>query len=155
MGNIFISFVSSLSFLFLSSLFLSLISSTISSITFLPFSGRRHKMTHKGWRVVKPQHNQSKNQTQQTNWPAGGEMYSDCTVFHCRETFIITLTASLYDLYTCNVERDLEHKIIIIISKMESSYFFSLFQAQRSGESTDSISSLFSINIDHPVSIMM
>ena len=48
----------SLSFLFLSSLFLSLISSTISSITFLPFSGRWHKMTHKGWRVVKPQHNQ-------------------------------------------------------------------------------------------------
>ena len=59
MGNIFISSVSSLSFLFLSSLSLSLISSTISSITFLPFSGRRHKMTHKGWRVVKPQHNQS------------------------------------------------------------------------------------------------
>ena len=25
----------------------------------LPFSGRRHKMTHKDWRVVKPQHNQS------------------------------------------------------------------------------------------------
>ena len=59
MGNIFISSVSSLSFLFLSSLSLSLISSTISSITFLPFSGRRRKMTHKGWRVVKPQHNQS------------------------------------------------------------------------------------------------
>ena len=38
---------------------LSFISSTISSISFLPFSGRRHKMTHKGWRVVKPQHNQS------------------------------------------------------------------------------------------------
>ena len=37
------------------SLSLSFISSTIS---FLPFSGRRHKMTHKGWRVVKPQHNQ-------------------------------------------------------------------------------------------------
>ena len=31
-----------------SSLFLSFISSTISSITLLPFSGRRHKMTHKG-----------------------------------------------------------------------------------------------------------
>ena len=30
--------------------------------SFLPFSGRRHKMTHKGWRVVKPQHNQSKSQ---------------------------------------------------------------------------------------------
>ena len=32
----------------LSSLSLSFISSTISSIFFLPFSGRRHKMTHKG-----------------------------------------------------------------------------------------------------------
>ena len=30
-----------------------------SSISFLPFSGRRHKMTHNGWCVVKPQHNQS------------------------------------------------------------------------------------------------
>ena len=37
---------------------LSFISSAISSISFLPFSGRRHKMIHKGWRVVKPQHNQ-------------------------------------------------------------------------------------------------
>ena len=43
----------------LSCLFLSFISSTFSSISLLPFSGRRHKMTHKGWRVVKPQHNQS------------------------------------------------------------------------------------------------
>ena len=43
----------------LSSLSLSFIPSTISSIFFLPFSGRRHKMTHKGWRVVKPQLNQS------------------------------------------------------------------------------------------------
>ena len=42
----------------LSSLSLSFISCTISSISFLPFSGRQHKMTHKGWRVVKPQHNQ-------------------------------------------------------------------------------------------------
>ena len=39
----------------LSSLSLSFIS-TISS-SFLSFSGRRHKITHKGWRVVKPQHN--------------------------------------------------------------------------------------------------
>ena len=38
----------------LSSLFLSF----ISSISFLLFSGRRHKMTHKGCRIVKPQHNQ-------------------------------------------------------------------------------------------------
>ena len=37
--------------------------SFISSISFLPFSGRRHKMTHKGWRVVKPQHNQSVTNT--------------------------------------------------------------------------------------------
>ena len=29
---------------------------SLSSISFLPFSGRRHKMTLKGWRVVKPQH---------------------------------------------------------------------------------------------------
>ena len=42
----------------LSSLFLSFISSIISSISFLPFSGRWHKMTHKGWRDLKPQHNQ-------------------------------------------------------------------------------------------------
>ena len=34
---------------------------SLSSISFLPFSGRRHKMTLKGWRVVKPQHNQSIN----------------------------------------------------------------------------------------------
>ena len=27
--------------------------------SFLPFSGRRHKMIHKGWRVIKPQHMQS------------------------------------------------------------------------------------------------
>ena len=26
--------------------------------SFLPFLGRRHKLTHEGWRVVKPQHNQ-------------------------------------------------------------------------------------------------
>ena len=41
----------------LSSLCLPFISSTMSSISLLPFSGR-HKMTHEGWRVVKPQHNQ-------------------------------------------------------------------------------------------------
>ena len=32
--------------------------SFISSISFLSFSERRHKMTHKGWRVVKPHYNQ-------------------------------------------------------------------------------------------------
>ena len=31
----------------------------LSSISFLPLSGRRHKMTHGDWRVVKPQHNES------------------------------------------------------------------------------------------------
>ena len=42
----------------LSSPFLSFILSTVSSILFLSFSERRHKMTHKGWHVIKPQHNQ-------------------------------------------------------------------------------------------------
>ena len=51
-GNVFIS-VSSLLFLFLF-----LPCSFISSFSFLPFSGRRHKMTYKGWHVIKPQHNQ-------------------------------------------------------------------------------------------------
>ena len=37
----------------LSTVFLSFISSTISSISVLPFSGRWHKMTHKGWHVVR------------------------------------------------------------------------------------------------------
>ena len=56
--NVFISSVSSLSLIFLFTPCSSL-SFIISSISFLPFSGRWHKMTHKGWRVVKPQHNQS------------------------------------------------------------------------------------------------
>ena len=52
-----VSFILFLHFHSLSSFFPVLfISSTISSISFLPFSGRRHKMTHKGWRVVKPKH---------------------------------------------------------------------------------------------------
>ena len=58
-GKVFISSVSSLSFIFISPLSFSFISSTLSSISFLPFSGRWHKMTHKGWPVIKPQHNQS------------------------------------------------------------------------------------------------
>ena len=43
----------------LSFLSLSFISPTVSSISFLPFSGRWHKMTHNGWNVIKSQHNQS------------------------------------------------------------------------------------------------
>ena len=55
----------------LSSLSLSFLSSTISCVSFLPFSGRWHKMTHKGWRVVKPQYNQStsKSRTENTKLP--------------------------------------------------------------------------------------
>ena len=45
----------------LSSLSLSFISSTISSISFLIFSGRRHKMTHKGWHVVIKKKKQKNN----------------------------------------------------------------------------------------------
>ena len=56
--NGFIYFVSSLLFICLSPLSLAFTSSTISSISLLPLSGRGHKMTHKGWRDVKPQLNQ-------------------------------------------------------------------------------------------------
>ena len=35
----------------------SFISTTISFISLLPFSWRWQKMTHKGWRVIKPKHN--------------------------------------------------------------------------------------------------
>ena len=51
-----------------SSLSLSFFSSNISSICFLPFSGKRHKMTHKGWGVVKPQHNQSRQKANNKNY---------------------------------------------------------------------------------------
>ena len=44
----------------LSSLSLSFISSITSSFSVLSISVRRHKMTHKGWCVMKLQHNQSK-----------------------------------------------------------------------------------------------
>ena len=36
-----------------------LLSPTISSVSFLPVYRRQHKVTHKGWHVVKPQHSQS------------------------------------------------------------------------------------------------
>ena len=81
-GNVFISCVSSLPSTFLSPLTLSFISSTISSISLLPFSGRWHKMTHsspllsllpfsgrwhkmthKGWRVFKPQRYQRRSKS--------------------------------------------------------------------------------------------
>ena len=34
------------------------LSSTVSSVSILPFSGRWHKTTYKGWLVIKPQNNQ-------------------------------------------------------------------------------------------------
>ena len=37
----------------------SLSSLLLSLLSLLPFSGRQHKMTHKGWRVIKPQHKQT------------------------------------------------------------------------------------------------
>ena len=51
----FFTFILVISYLFLSFIF--------STISFLPFSGRWHKMIHKGWHVVKPQHNQSLHPT--------------------------------------------------------------------------------------------
>ena len=59
-GDVFIASVSSLSFIFLLPLSLSFISSTTSSVSLLRFSGGRHKMTHKGWCVIKSQLNQPK-----------------------------------------------------------------------------------------------
>ena len=44
----------------LSLLSLSFISCTTSSVSLLPFSGRWHKMTHKGWCIVKPQHKETR-----------------------------------------------------------------------------------------------
>ena len=73
----------------LSSLSLSFIS-TISSISFLPFSGRWHKMTHKSWHVVKPQHNHA-NQYRcfckqcriQMRWFITSHLIRIYTVCHC------------------------------------------------------------------------
>ena len=62
--NVFMYSLSSLLFLFLFLPSSSFISSTIS---FLPFSGRWDKMTNKGWRVVKPQHNQKSRNDQSQN----------------------------------------------------------------------------------------
>ena len=53
---------------------LSFISSTISSISFLPFSGRRHKMTHTSWRVVKVQLSQSVNSSFERVWYKTGKI---------------------------------------------------------------------------------
>ena len=55
----------------LSSLFLSFISSTISSISFLPSYGRWYKMTHKGCCVIKHQHNTINQNSlwDSTKWP--------------------------------------------------------------------------------------
>ena len=60
-GGVFISSVSSLPFIFLPPLSLSFISSANSRLS---FPGRRHKITHKGWRVVKPQQTKEKQSNQ-------------------------------------------------------------------------------------------
>ena len=78
---------------------LSFISSTISSTFFLPFSGRRHKMTHKGWRVVKPQHNQS--DSAQTWWEAfGWHGDLDCKVCFVSVSKMAALVCHLENLQT-------------------------------------------------------
>ena len=59
-GIFFISSVSSISFLFLFLPCPSLSSFLLSLLSLLPFSGRWHKMTHKGWHIIKPQHNQNR-----------------------------------------------------------------------------------------------
>ena len=92
----------------LSSLFLSFISSIISSFSFLPFSGRQHKLTRKGWHVVKPQHNQSIN-------PAEGGI-QQMTIWQ----FIVqTLWLSSFHHNKMNVERDVKHQISIICHRLD------------------------------------
>ena len=77
----------------LSSLSLPFISSTISSISFLPFSGRRHKMTHKGWHVIIPNSiNQSmKNNSQLKNAPLD---ITTCSVKNIILTLILLFTTT-------------------------------------------------------------
>ena len=48
----FVVVVPSLSFIFLSLPYPSISSTLRSLLSFLPFSGKQHKITHKGWRVV-------------------------------------------------------------------------------------------------------
>ena len=57
-GECFYFFISSLSFIFLFLPCRSLSPPPLFPISLLPFCGRRHKMTQKGWCVVKPIHNQ-------------------------------------------------------------------------------------------------
>ena len=58
-GNVVISSVPSLSFISFFFPYPSLSSPLLSLLSLLPFSGTWHKMTHKSWHVIKPQHNQS------------------------------------------------------------------------------------------------
>ena len=67
-------------FTFIPVLLLSLSLSFISTVSFLPFSGRWHNVTHKGWHVIKPQHNQSLVLVQPWGW-SGGAMVS-CILCH-------------------------------------------------------------------------
>ena len=67
----------------LSALSLSFIFSTISSVSLLSFSGRQRKMTHKGWRVIKPQH--SKKKTDFLKHVGGGQVVRRCRVSYVME----------------------------------------------------------------------
>ena len=73
----------------LSSLSFSFISSTISFISFLPFSVRRHEMTYKGWHV-KPQHNQSVMQIVSKN----NLLEMSTLVFWKNKTNVISLSSA-------------------------------------------------------------
>ena len=115
----------------LSSLSLSFISSTISSIFFLPFSGRRHKMTHKGWRVVKPQLNQSwdhrtnsknMNQEDRTQGPVVQSIVSLTSSLR-----VISLTV-LADLIYNILIRFAEKMWVVLHCKSYSHFFSKKFQ---------------------------
>ena len=87
---------------------------SLSSTSFLPFSGRRHKMTLKGWRVVKPQHNQ----------------------IHCieyrYEVWLVNVTSRIRRCSPCGgslsyLLENAEVVRIIIICKIHNSIFLSIF----------------------------
>ena len=83
----------------LSSLSLFFISSTIS---FLPFSLRWHKITHKGWHVVKPQLNQS---TKKYRYFSCFSTDTCCRSSCCRHLGEVILISS-YNLFSWRIKKN-------------------------------------------------
>ena len=76
---------------------ISFISSTISSVSFLPVSGRRHKMTHKGWCVIKPQHNQNRHEPHWVDWAIKPQHKQTIRINRINMTVMLLVSGSLTD----------------------------------------------------------